>query len=230
MYLWASFISKILLSSLFCYHNRIWQLMSKLDGIVPNHDLCTSYCQFMSLKFSCKATLQVATLLPSYHFSISASPSLRQNVNSPCDESRREHSSTGKCTHLSVSHFRLPFLHVVVGSATVSLAINCGWARAYAQCPKGHILNKLVTIIYKLTRAHIDSTEIQYAPWSILQPCILSTEILYHTPDRISARQYDNVNITPIASGYWKYVALGPHYVALGPPDAARGPGGPRAT
>ena len=75
----------------------------------------------------------------------------------------------------------------------------------------------------------------QYTPWSIIQPCILTTEIQYRTSDIISARQYDNVNITPMASGHFKYAVLGPHYVALGPTDALLyGPqvasGGPLAT
>ena len=81
----------------------------------------------------------------------------------------------------------------------------------------------------------------QYAPWSIIQRSILTTEIQNHTHDIISACQYDNVNITPIASGQWKYAALWPHFVALGPPDAHLGPrallylpraasGGPLAT
>ena len=63
----------------------------------------------------------------------------------------------------------------------------------------------------------------QYAPWSIIQRSILTTEIQNYAHDIISACQYDNVNITPIASGQWKYAALWPHFVALGPPDAHLG-------
>ena len=77
-----------------------------------------------------------------------------------------------------------------------------------------------------LQRWILDFSTVNMRPgayWIQYQP----PQYCQYAPVSISALVYYNVNITPLASGRWKYAARGPHYVALGPQDAALGPRAP---